>query len=123
MVLAVNSARFLLRFIVVTLLLGASTLLAQHKLKDEDCLACHGDSALTSDHNGKTVSLFVDQKQLKHSIHGSLFSCVDCHKDVTSLAHDKTPAKITCGQCHAKAQAAYDQSTHATGSKPGSGPA
>jgi cytochrome b subunit of formate dehydrogenase len=123
MVLAVNSAQFLLRIVIVTSLLAASTLSAQHKLKDEDCLACHSDSTLTSDANGKPHSLFVDQKQLRHSIHGSLYSCVDCHKDVTSLAHDKTPAKITCGQCHAKAQAAYDQSTHATGSKPGSGPA
>jgi cytochrome b subunit of formate dehydrogenase len=123
MVLAVNSACFLLRSIVVTLLLGTSTLLAQHKLKDEDCLACHGEPTLTSEHNGKTVSLFVDQKQLKHSIHGSLFSCVDCHKDVTSLAHEKTPAKVTCGQCHAKAQAAYDDSTHARSSKMGGNPA
>jgi cytochrome b subunit of formate dehydrogenase len=121
MVLAVNTARFLLRSIVVSLLLWASILPAQHKLKDQDCLACHGDSTLTSEHNGKTLALYVDQKQIKHSIHGSLFSCVDCHKDVTSLAHDKTPEKVTCGECHAKAQAAYDQSTHANAGKTNAG--
>jgi cytochrome b subunit of formate dehydrogenase len=113
MVLAVNAVRFLLRFLIVTSLLGTSTLPGQQKLKDADCLACHSDSTLSADANGKPHSLFVDQKQLRHSIHGRLFACVDCHKDVTSLAHEKTPAKVTCGQCHARAQAAYDQSTHA----------
>ncbi len=121
MVLAVNTARFLLRSIFVTLLLWASTLPAQQKLKDADCLACHSDSTLTAEHNGKTIGLYVDQKQLKHSIHGSLFACVDCHKDVTSLAHEKTPEKVTCGQCHAKAQAAYDHSTHANAGKTNGG--
>jgi len=34
--------------------------------------------------NGKQVSLYVDESKLKHSIHGDLFACVDCHKDVKS---------------------------------------
>jgi cytochrome b subunit of formate dehydrogenase len=113
MVLTVNMARLLLRSSVVTLLIWASTLPAQHKLKDEDCLACHSDSTLSADVNGKPRSLFVDEGKLKHSIHGSMFACVDCHTDVKSLAHDTPPKKIACAQCHADSQAAWAHSTHA----------
>ena len=91
----------------------ASTALPAQKLKDSDCLTCHGDSTLTTEENGKTVSLYVDQNKFKHSVHGRMFHCVDCHTDVKSLAHDTPPAKITCAQCHADAQAAYAHSVHA----------
>ncbi len=47
-----------------------------------------------------------------------MFPCVDCHKDVKSLAHDTPPAKITCAQCHADAQAAYAHSMHAQHHRP-----
>ena len=71
------------------------------------------------DVNGKPVSLFVDEGKLKHSIHGGMFSCVDCHKDVKSLVHETTPQKVTCAQCHADAQDAYAHSTHAIARKTG----
>ncbi len=74
---------------------------------------CHGDPTLTEDVNGKPVSLVVDQGKLSRSAHGALFSCVDCHTDVKSLAHETTPKKVTCAGCHADAQAAYNHSTHA----------
>jgi hypothetical protein len=83
-----------------------STSHAAQKLKDADCRSCHGDKSLTTEGNGKTVSLFVDEVKLKHSIHGSLLACVDCHTDVKSMVHEKTPQKITCAQCHAGAQTA-----------------
>jgi cytochrome b subunit of formate dehydrogenase len=94
----------------------ATIALPAQKLKDSDCLTCHGDSTLTTEENGKTVSLYVDQNKFRHSVHGGMFHCVDCHKDVKSLAHDTTPAKITCAQCHADAQAAYAHSVHARNS-------
>jgi len=90
----------------------ASTARAQ-KLKDADCLACHGDSTLSTEESGKSVSIYVDQNKLKHSIHGKLFHCVDCHSDVKSLSHDAPPQKVSCAQCHAAAQAAYAHSVHA----------
>src|SRR5208283_1701685 len=83
---------------------------AAQKLKDADCLACHGDSSLTTQENGKTVGLAVDPAKFKHSVHARIFSCVDCHSDVKSLAHDAPPAKIACAQCHASAQQAYAHS-------------
>ncbi len=109
-----NSARwFLARSIVLLLPLWASSLLAEHKLKNEDCLSCHSDTALTETVNSKPHSLFVDGAKFKHSIHGSMFSCVDCHTDVKSLAHETPPKKLTCDGCHADAQTAYEHSTHA----------
>jgi cytochrome b subunit of formate dehydrogenase len=86
---------------------------AAQKLKDADCLSCHGDHSFTTNENSKPVSLFVDQNQLKHSIHGKLLGCVDCHKDVTSLVHQNPPAKVACADCHAAAQSAYSHSMHA----------
>jgi hypothetical protein len=64
--------------------------------------------------NGATVSLYVDQSKFKHSIHGRMFACVDCHTDVKSLVHEKPPEKVTCAQCHADAQTAYAHSTQAS---------
>jgi hypothetical protein len=60
----VNAAR---RILVPTLVFccfaWASNAHAAQKLKDADCLTCHGDSTLTTEENGKTVSLFVDQNK------------------------------------------------------------
>ena len=68
---SVNSAsKFLCSTLVLFLLGSTCAARAQHKLKDEDCLSCHSDSTLTTEVNGKTVSLFVDGTKLKHSIHG-----------------------------------------------------
>jgi cytochrome b subunit of formate dehydrogenase/5-methylcytosine-specific restriction endonuclease McrA len=114
-----DKARTLTYTLAALLFLWASQGKAQPKLKDADCLACHGDQSLTTDVNGKTVSLFVDAGKLKHTIHGRLFACVDCHTDVKSLAHDTPPQKITCGGCHADAQEAYSRSAHAVARKEG----
>jgi cytochrome b subunit of formate dehydrogenase len=116
----VNSvSRTLTQALALSLLACAFTARAEHKLKDKDCLACHSDNTLTKDVNGKPASLFVDEAKFKHSIHGSMFACVDCHKDVKSLVHETPPQKITCAQCHADAQEAYSHSLHAKAGKAG----
>jgi nitrate/TMAO reductase-like tetraheme cytochrome c subunit len=110
--------------IVVFMLSWTSLARAQHKPKDAECLACHADPTLTTtDASGKTVSLTVDAEKLKQSVHGGMFSCVDCHKDVKSSPPEATPAQITCAQCHADQQAAYKHSFHATAKKPDGSPA
>ena len=119
-----KSARRILCQTLALFLIGwAFAARAEQKLKNEDCLTCHSDSTLTKDENGKKVSLYVDEARLKHSIHASMFSCVDCHKDVKSLVHETPPQKITCVQCHSDAQDAYAHSTHAKAGKGGSAPA
>ncbi len=100
-----------------------SSVRAQPKPKDAECLACHADPTPSAD--GTHTNAAVDAGKLHASIHGSSgLACVDCHKDVKSAPHDKTPAKITCAGCHADEQSAYSHSYHATARKPdGSVPA
>jgi cytochrome b subunit of formate dehydrogenase len=111
----VTSAKITLaQTLALSLFFCAGAARAEHKLQDKDCLACHSDSTLTTEVNGKQASLFVDEGKLKHSVHGDLFACVDCHKDVKSLAHDTTPKKVRCAECHTDAQEAYSHSLHAS---------
>ncbi len=104
--------------VALTLFLAAGALHAASK-KDppkptaDECLACHSDATLSHEENGKTVSLHVDPQTFKDSIHGSMFTCVDCHTDVKNAAHETTPKRITCATCHADEQAAYERSFHA----------
>ena len=114
-----RSARLLEGLAIWMLLLWGASSWGTPKIKDSDCLTCHGDSTLTTDENGKQVSLFVDKDKLKHSFHGRLFGCVDCHTDVKSLAHDAPPKKITCTGCHEAAQQAWARSMHAKPLKAG----
>ncbi len=94
---------------VFSLLFWASVATPAQKLKDSDCLTCHGDANMT-DNDGHSVA--VDAAKFKHSVHGK-FSCVDCHADVKSLAHDAPPKKVTCDQCHADEGQGYAHSIHA----------
>ena len=103
--------------VALTFLLAAGALQAASR-KDplkptvEECLACHSDATLSHEVNGKPVSLHVDPQRFKDSIHGSMFTCVDCHTDVKSSAHETPPQHITCAACHADQQAAYERSFH-----------
>ena len=103
--------------VALTFLLSAGSLVAAgqsqpRKPTVEECLACHGDATLTRGGKGKSVSLHVDPQAFRDSIHGSMFTCVDCHTDVKSAAHAAAPKKIACAACHADQQAAYDRSFH-----------
>jgi cytochrome b subunit of formate dehydrogenase len=102
---------------------GAVPKPATPKPTNDECLACHGDSAMTKDLNGTPVSFYVNPETFKTSIHGGMFTCVDCHSDVKTSPHETTPAKISCASCHADQQAAYDRSYHAKAIKAGDGQA
>ena len=104
--------------VALTLLLAPGALHAETRKGPpqptvDECLACHSDATLSHEVNGKTVTLHVDPQAFKDSIHGSMFSCVDCHTDVKSAVHDTPPQRIGCATCHADEQAAYDRSLHA----------
>jgi cytochrome b subunit of formate dehydrogenase len=119
----VNTARNILaQSLVLSLFCYACAARAEQKPKDKDCLACHSDATLTTEVNGKQVSLYVDENKMKHSVHGDLFTCVDCHKDVKGLVHETAPKKIICAECHADVQQAYAHSLHSK-AKPGAAPA
>ncbi|HEU5337196.1 MAG TPA: cytochrome b/b6 domain-containing protein [Terriglobales bacterium] len=91
---------------------------AGQKLSNADCLACHGDNTLSTEQNGKPVSLYVDDKKFQASAH-SIFGCTDCHADVKAVPHQSTPAKPACATCHAEQQAAYDSGYHAAALRKG----
>jgi cytochrome b subunit of formate dehydrogenase len=119
----VNTSRNILaQTLALSLFFFACAARAEQKPKDKDCLACHSDATLTMEVNGKQVSLYVDEGKMKQSIHGGMFACVDCHKDVKGLVHETTPKKVTCAECHADAQQAYAHSLHSK-AKPGAAPA
>ena len=93
------------------------------KLSNADCLMCHGDPSMTKDENGKQVSIAVDEKKFSASIHGQMFTCVDCHTDVKESPHSNTPSKPKCAQCHGDEQKKYDSGIHAKALKAGIGQA
>ena len=67
------------------------------------CLDCHTDKELSFEKNGKTLSLFVDDKSYSNSIHGEM-DCIDCHVDFDSenLPHKSglNIATVDCSECH-----------------------
>ena len=88
---------FILPFFVF--LVGASQFaLAQ---SNDDCLTCHSDSTLTMEKNGKTISLYVNEKAFKPSVHGDA-SCIDCHVgfDPNNTPHKKNITPVDCSSCH-----------------------
>jgi cytochrome b subunit of formate dehydrogenase len=99
--------------LLLALGLSSASFSVAQKPTNEDCLTCHGDSSLSTEINGKTVSLYVNPEKFKNSIHGGMFACVDCHTDVKTSPHENVPARLTCATCHTAEQTAYDHSLHA----------
>jgi hypothetical protein len=114
-----ESGRIFAGLIVLTLFAWGSTTYAEQKQKSEDCLACHSTSTLTRDTSGKKPAPHVDAEKFKNSIHGSMFTCVDCHTEQMGPGNKKTRIKPACSQCHAEAAEAYSHSFHAKASSNG----
>lgn len=95
--------------------LGASMLAPPPSLAAGNgaCMACHEDDALSHEKNGKTVSLFVDEKKLSGSVHRGL-KCADCHKDAALDDGEHKPAlsPVNCGSCHADTAVDYGAGAH-----------
>lgn len=102
----------LLCLAIVPVALAADKKAAQPADKSAECLACHSDPSLAKDVGGKAVSLHVDEGKFKNSIHGSMFGCTDCHKDIKGFPHDPAPVKVECATCHADQVAGYQASVH-----------
>jgi len=85
----------------VLLALGATAARAQTRA---DCLACHADSATTTQRGGKEVSLWVDSTTLDKSMHAKQV-CVACHTgfDPENLPHKAKIEPVNCARCHAAA--------------------
>jgi cytochrome b subunit of formate dehydrogenase/nitrate/TMAO reductase-like tetraheme cytochrome c subunit len=90
---------------------------APPKSKDAQCLTCHGDPAAGAGSDG--ANLYIDQKKMAASVHGSLLGCTDCHTDVKGPVHESPPKKIRCAVCHDAAQQDYLASVHVHDLRPG----
>jgi formate dehydrogenase gamma subunit len=96
------------------LMAGCAFLSAQEEpVSDETCLECHSDADLTMEKDGKEVSLFVDEKKLRASVHAKN-QCSECHRDLTAEHPDdeKRALKVDCAQCHEKQSASFGASVH-----------
>ena len=87
---------------------------------NEDCQMCHGDPDLTTQRQGRTVSLFVDYKVFESSVHKDV-ECVNCHydADVEDFPHPEKLEKVNCGNCHDDASEAFYNGIHGTALKRG----
>ncbi|MBS1241073.1 MAG: Formate dehydrogenase-like protein cytochrome b subunit, partial [Gemmatimonadetes bacterium] len=100
--------------LVAAILLGWTTSAAASG--PEECLACHSEQGFTMERRGKTVSLFVDQRQLAASPHAKL-ECTACHKgfQADALPHAARIRPVNCLACHDGAKFEhYAESVHAT---------
>ncbi len=87
---------------------------------DQVCLDCHSDPTLTTERNGKVISLLVKDENFKKSIHGEN-GCVSCHVDVDeeNLPHEEQLQKVDCSICHDEETEQHNESLHGIAFKRG----
>ncbi|MCB2206486.1 hypothetical protein KQI65_17205 [bacterium] len=87
---------------------------------NDNCYMCHEDRDLKGEVNGRTRSVFVDEKIITNSVHGE-FECTICHLDVDpdDLPHDEDLEPVDCGTCHGEVQEKHAISLHGKAIKRG----
>ncbi len=87
---------------------------------NEDCEACHSDPELTTKHQGRTISLFVDFNRFSDSVHNDL-DCISCHQDadVEDFPHPERLDRVNCGSCHDDAEEEFLYGIHGLALKRG----
>jgi hypothetical protein len=88
--------KILLFVVIILLAFGQSK--AQ---KNEDCLACHEDQAMTMTKNGKDVKIGVKKVALMKSVHGKV-NCIQCHVGFNpdDVPHKAKIEPVNCMNCH-----------------------
>lgn len=82
-------------------------------LTNDDCMECHGDQELTTEKDGKTISLFMDIEIYNGTVHAEN-GCVSCHEDA-DVEGDEHPFPLTpvrCQNCHDEIGEVYQKSAH-----------
>lgn len=79
----------------------------------DDCMTCHEDPDLTTERQGKTVSLLVKLDVFQKSVHRDL-ECTDCHQDaaVEEFPHPEKLEPVHCGMCHDGAMEDFNIGVH-----------
>lgn len=95
--------------------LFALTLAVQNAwaMSDADCLECHSDQDLTTEKDGVTINLYVDEDAFGQSAHVDN-GCVSCHEeaDVEDDEHPFPMARVSCENCHDVIGEIYANSLH-----------
>ncbi len=80
---------------------------------NEDCMMCHEDRELTTERNGRTVSVFVQESILNRSPHKDV-ECVACHIDaaVEDFPHPEKLNVVNCGSCHTIPEMQFAKGIH-----------
>ncbi len=101
--------------VLALLLFGASAVRGEDAegAQEEVCQACHGERDFAANRGGRTVSLFVDAKELSASVHGPL-GCTGCHADLAGaeMPHEVPVAPVDCASCHASEGEQHARSLH-----------
>ena len=94
-------------YVIAACLVGGMTTPALSQV-NEQCLACHSESSLTMEKNGKEISLHVKEDVLGRSPHAQLV-CTACHTgfDPEAMPHKENMTPVNCMTCHASAPAKH----------------
>jgi cytochrome b subunit of formate dehydrogenase len=81
-----------------------------------DCMRCHSDTNLTTERDGESISLYVDEQAYNASTHGGT-GCAQCHADVTPsttfrACTTSVASNVDCAICHAQQVDEYTSGTH-----------
>jgi cytochrome b subunit of formate dehydrogenase len=101
--------------VLATLFVAANAFVftAAFAQENSDCLGCHADHSLTGSRQGRSMSVFVDERAFAASAHSSL-QCTSCHADLDGVEfpHADDLAPVRCGSCHEAEQAQHARSLH-----------
>jgi hypothetical protein len=102
-----------IRVLAISVALLGGSVVPSRAQENSDCFSCHGDRTLTGTRNGRTISVFVDEKKFDESTHASL-TCVSCHADLEGkdFPHAEDLASVNCGACHSTEQDLHSKSLH-----------
>lgn len=102
---------------LLSLLLSCSLLTAA---TNEDCEMCHSDPQLTTERQGRTLSLYIDFNRYASSAHQKI-QCVACHQDaeVEEFPHPEKLQIVNCGTCHQEAAQEFYAGIHGRAFKRG----
>ncbi len=117
--LRIMSPKFISKLISVLVILIVQLPISL-QAQDEACLECHGEADLTTERDGKEISLYVNGKNFSNSIHAEN-ECVSCHPDadVEELPHEEDLEPVDCSSCHDEASEKYENSLHGLALKQG----
>lgn len=101
---------------------GIRSAAAQAPLENAQCLGCHGvENFEVPRADGIARSLSVNEDKFKHSLHGKVLQCVNCHQNSAEFPHKNISKDYAewrqsipglCGTCHTAQRDQYLKSVH-----------